>query len=128
MFYIFIPLIVLAVSVLGSLLTTGGMVWYDTLNLPAIAPPGGFIGAVWTVIFILCAIAAIWFWRKKKLARASSDARLNKWIVGLLITNAILNVGWSWVFFNQHLLGWAIVEMVVLNLSNLALMILFWKK
>jgi len=135
MFYIFIPLVVIAVSVLGGLLTSGGMAWYQTLILPTIAPAGSVIGTVWTVIFILCAVAAIWFWRKKKSVSAGggavtvkNSARLANWTVALLIVNAILNIGWSWVFFNQQLLGWAIVEMVVLNLSNLALIILFWKK
>lgn len=123
MFYFIIPLITIAVAVAGNMLTTGDMTWYQTLNLPPIAPPGSYIGLAWTVIFVLSTIAAVLFWKQKK-----KNQNTTPWIVTLLITNALLNVFWSWIFFAQHQLGWAIVEMVLLNLTNLALIIIFWKK
>lgn len=120
--YFVIPLIVLATAVSGSWITGQGLAWYGTVNLPAIAPAGSFIGGVWTVIFILSAIAALLFWNKKS---KKGNYRL---IAFLFVLNAALNVFWSSLFFGQHLLGWAIVEMIALNLVNLTLIVLLWKK
>ena len=119
--YILIPLIVLAVSVGGSLLTNSGMPWYDTLKLPSIAPPGGVIGAVWTVIFILSTISAIMLWNV-----APRGMQFNL-IFSLFAINAILNVLWSFFFFNQQMIGASIIEMCVLNLTTLALIIFGWR-
>jgi len=118
--YIIIPLIVLATSLLGSLFTNKGMEWYNTLKLPSITPPGSVIGAVWTVIFILSAISAIIVWNKAK------HDNIFWIIIAIFIVNALLNALWSYLFFYQGLLLAPIIEMIVLNLTTLALIILIW--
>ena len=120
--YIVIAAAVAAVSIIGGMLTDSGMAWYRTLNLPAFTPPGSVIGMVWTGIFIMSAIAVMLIWRARA---AYSNLPL---IIWLLVANGFLNVMWSWVFFVRHELGWAIVEMTVLNLTNLALIILSWHR
>jgi len=119
--YILIVLIVFAVSAIGGSFTGGGMEWYRTLNLPSFTPPGSVIGIVWTVIYTLGAIAASLLWRSR-----ASIPRFNL-IITLLVINAVLNTLWSLVFFTLHLLGWAIIEMTVLNLTTLALIVLTWQ-
>ena len=120
--YIVIILTVLAVSVVGGSFTGGGMEWYRTLTLPSFTPPGSVIGMVWTVIYVLSAVAAALLWRNRRtLPRFGA-------ILGLLWANAVLNTLWSFVFFTAHLMGWAIVEMVVLNLTTLAIVVLSWRR
>jgi len=104
----------------GSRITGAGMGWYRTLRLPAWTPPGAVIGTVWTVIFVLTAIAAIMV-----LRRLTSAPRKTCFVTALVL-NGFLNVGWSWVFFGQHLLGWAVFEAVLLELSVVALIVLAW--
>jgi len=122
----FVPLVViigltLLVAVSGSLLTTPQITtWYTTLNLPSWTPPGSVIGLAWTTIFILTALSAILFWNT-----APRDSRL-WWIVLLFVLNGFLNVFWSYLFFNQHLVGTAVVEMFILNASTVALIVLIW--
>jgi tryptophan-rich sensory protein len=118
--YIVIPLITIAVAGVGSWLTSMGMDWYDNLNLPAIAPAGSFIGLVWTVIFILSTISAIMFWNAPR-------GKNFKIIVGLFLSNAVLNVLWSFLFFTLHIFWWSIFEMIILNVVNLSLIILLYK-
>ena len=118
--YIAIPLVTVAVSLGGSWLTSGGMNWYHTLDLPAIAPPGSVIGLVWTIIFILATVSALIFWNRSKPGARSA-------IAALFIVNALLNICWSLIFFRLHLIGFSIIEMVALNLTTLALIILMWK-
>lgn len=118
--FIFIPLAVLAVALLGSWLTGGGMDWYKTINLPSFTPAGSVIGTVWTIIFILTAISAIIFWGK-----APRDRRF-WWVLGFFILNGLLNIFWSFLFFNRHWLGAAVWEAGVLDLSVIILIILIW--
>lgn len=118
--YISISLITFFVAAVGSRLTSAGMDWYDGLRLPAAAPDGGIIGLMWTVIFILSTVSAILFWN-------ASRKRHFMIIAGLFLLNAFLNVFWSFLFFTLHLFWWAVAEMLLLNLVNLALIILLWK-
>lgn len=118
--YIIIPIIIALVALIGNLVTSRGMVWYDTLTLPQSAPPGWFIGAVWTIIFILSTVSLLLFWNSKE--------KKSKLLIYLLILNAILNVLWSVLFFGFYLLGWAFIEMIVLNIVNILITIIFWKK
>jgi benzodiazapine receptor len=118
--YIIIPLITIAVAVIGSFLTSAGMDWYKTLKLPSIAPGGSIIGSVWTVIFILSTISAIIFWN------SAPRTNLFWWIIGLFIVNAILNVAWSYIFFYSQNIGPSIIEMIILEISVLGLCVLIW--
>jgi tryptophan-rich sensory protein len=119
--YIFIPLVTVVVSVIGSRFTASGMDgWYMSLDLPAIAPPGVFIGIAWTVIFILTTIAALLVWRHHE----PSGRFYAIW--SLFLINAGLNVFWSFLFFNQQLIGPAVVEAAVLGLSVVGLIVLIW--
>lgn len=120
--YILIPLFILAISYFGGTVTSQNMSWYKTLALPSIAPPGSFIGLVWSVIYILAAISAILFWNNKDVQEHQKTV---KFLFGL---NGLLNLAWSYIFFGQGLLGWAIVEMTILNLTTLSLIVLMWKK
>lgn len=120
--YILIPLVVVLVSVVGSYFTSSGMDWYNTLKLPSFTPPGSFIGMVWTIIFILSAIATLLIWNK-----TVHDKKF-KIIIIVLILNAVLNVLWSWLFFYQGLIFVAIIEMIILEISTLLIIILNWRK
>lgn len=117
--YIILPLATVAVATIGGYLTASGLDWYYGLELPALAPGGGFIGTVWTVIYILTTLSALIFWNAPR--RQHFDA-----IVVLFAANAIFNALWSLVFFVSHDFIAAMVEMTILNLINLALIRLLW--
>lgn len=121
--YIVIPLVTFLTALSGSLLTSRGMRWYKTIKLPSWTPAGSVIGAVWTALFILAAICALIVWNS---SLRSEQATRFTWILAIFIINAILNVGWSWLFFNQHWLAAAAAEAAALGLSILALVILIW--
>lgn len=109
--YFVIPLIVFLVAWLGGMITSAGMDWYETINLPDFTPSGYVIGTVWTIIFILAAISALIVWNRFPRGR-----RFN-WIIGVFLVNAFLNVFWSYLFFGEHLLGLAIWEAGILAFS-----------
>jgi tryptophan-rich sensory protein len=118
--YFIIPLLTLFVAIFGSSLTSRGMHWYKTIKLPTWTPGGNIIGAVWTLIFILSAISALIIWNNHA---TSPNFKL---IIILFLLNAGLNLFWSYLFFTAHLINWSILEMIILELSVIALLILSW--
>ncbi len=118
--YIIIPLITLLTATLGGNVTTKGMEWYKTINLPPWTPPGSLIGIVWSIIFILATISAITFWNK--------SPRNSRFLIIILIflINAVLNFGWSYLFFGLHKLNLAILESALLGASVFVLIFLIW--
>lgn len=118
--YIIIPLVTLLTAVLGGNITAKGMEWYKTINLPSWTPSGSFIGMVWTTIFILATISAIIFWNK--------SPKNNRFLITILVflLNAVLNFGWSYLFFGFHKLNLAILESAFLGISVFALIFLIW--
>ncbi len=119
--YIIIPLITVIVASLGSFFTAQGMEWYKTIATPGWTPSGGVISAVWTTIFILSTISVLIFWNKGK------GDKYFRLIISLFITNAFLNVFWSYLFFANSLIGFAVWEAGLLGLSVLILIVLNWR-
>ncbi|MGD0902391.1 MAG: TspO/MBR family protein [Terracidiphilus sp.] len=97
-----------AVAGLGGRLTAAEITgWYRTLVRPGIAPPNWVFGPVWTLLYALMAIAAWRVW----LAAPSS---MRTWGLALFMVQLGLNLAWSWIFFRQHAIGAALVEVVLL--------------
>jgi tryptophan-rich sensory protein len=105
----------MAVAALGASATDIGP-WYQDLQKPSWNPPVWAFGPAWTIIFALTAISGIiaWLGATKKAIRQR-----------ILITfalNGLLNVLWSELFFKFHRPDWALLEVVALWLSIIAMM------
>jgi tryptophan-rich sensory protein len=114
-----IPACVVLTALIGSKFTASGMKWYEQIQKPTWTPSGRVIGTIWTVIFLLTAGSALLAWE----ATSGIDKLL---IVGLYLTNLILNLLWSYIFFREHQMSIATIEAGALCLSVLAIMIAVW--
>lgn len=114
-----IPLLTVLVAAAGSYLTFQGLDWYGQLRLPSFAPDGRNIGFIWTIIYALATLSALWFYKAPR-------QRFFHVIVILFLTNALFNVFWSFLFFVLHDFAAALVEMLILNLLNLKLIYFLW--
>lgn len=87
---------------------------YDALELPAFAPPGWLFGPMWSVLYVLIAVAGWMLWRKAGWGPATL------WWVGQLV----LNFAWSPLFFGADRYGWALVLIIALDLAVIGLIVL----
>jgi benzodiazapine receptor len=94
--------------------------FYDQLVQPAWAPPPGLFGPVWTLLYVLMAIAAWLVWRAEGLRTA-------RMALGLFLVQLALNSLWSWLFFVWNLGGMAFVEVVLLWILIVVTLVAFWR-
>lgn len=106
----------LLVAVLGATMTDLGP-WYQSLRQPEWAPPDFAFGIVWTLVFAFIAIAGVTAWHA---TRTSRDAET---LIALFAFNGFLNLLWSFLFFRMQRPDWALIEVVALWLSIVALIL-----
>ncbi len=117
--YVLIPLVTVAVAWLGGRFTASSVrTWYVHLRKPSWTPPGRVIGAVWTVLYILAAWAAIIAWN---VPAGTVWAPVRAGVYALFCLNAALNVSWSWVFFYLRRPFAAVWVCLALDLTIVAL-------
>ena len=109
-----------AVGALSGLAAGGAFVsFYDALRKPPATPPPAVFGPAWTVLYLLMGIAAWLVWREG-LNHQTALA------LGLFAAQLALNFAWSLIFFGQHRIGAALLEIAVLWLVILATIVAFW--
>ena len=81
--------------------------WYRTLIRPGFAPPNWVFAPVWSLLYLLMAVAA---WRICEAPPSS----LRVWGLALFLVQLALNLAWSWIFFHRHAIGAAGLEIVAL--------------
>lgn len=100
--------ICLAVGVVGAALTASAVRdWYPTLNKPAWTPPDWLFGPVWTLLYLMMAVAAWLVWRRA--GWPASRTPLTLFAVQLL-----LNAAWSGLFFALHSPASAFADILLL--------------
>ena len=101
---------------IGSWLMNNGPIsnWYTDLNQAPWTPPGYVFGIAWTFIMICFSI-----YLGKLFTESSSKNKL-----AIFLFQFTLNVSWNFIFFNQHLVFLALVNIVLLT----ALLFLYFFK
>lgn len=95
--------------------------FYQSLTLPSWAPPASLFGPVWSVLYLLMAIAAWLVWKERGWIGVARTA-LTLYLVQLA-TNAL----WSWAFFAWHQGGLAFAVILVMWGLVLTTLISFWR-
>lgn len=115
-------LITFAAAALGNIATSSGLgQWYQNLAKPSLTPPDWVFGPVWTVLYVMMAVAAWLVWQQKGFY----DAR---WPLVIFLLQLALNTFWSVLFFGWRSPGLAAVEIVVLWLAIAATLVSFWRR
>ena len=101
-------------AALGGTITDTGP-WYQSLRKPSWQPPDWLFGPAWTTIYAFTVAAAVIAWRRAPTRSA------REWLLGLFALNGFLNVLWSLLFFRFQRPDWALIEVVPLWLSIVAI-------
>ena len=112
----FLVLVVGGGLAIGYLTAPGD--WYAGLAKPSFNPPGWLFAPVWTVLYILVAIAG---WRTFERDRRGWAMRL--WWVQL-----VLNFAWSPTFFAAHMIGAALAIVLLMLAAILAFIAASWRQ
>lgn len=87
--------------------------WYEALVKPSFNPPNWIFGPVWTVLYVLIAIAGWRVWQRDR-----SSAAMKLWWLQLL-----LNFSWSPAFFVLKQIDVALAIIVALLIVILAFIV-----
>lgn len=117
--------IIIAAGVALFLGVAGGLLtpidgWYRALRKPSWQPPDWAFGPAWTIILGLAAWSAVVAWN----AAATPDQRRD--VIVLFAVNAVCHFLWSPLFFRLRRPDWALLEVVFLWSSLVALVIGLW--
>ena len=106
-------------AAVGAALTNASLDgWYPGLTKPTWNPPNWIFGPVWTLLFVMMAVAAWLVWRGVGWRQGAVP-------LGLYGIQLALNVLWSGVFFALQRPGMALAEMALLWLAILATLVTF---
>jgi tryptophan-rich sensory protein len=122
--YILIPALYMLIAASGRLFNAESVeLWYPTLLKPAYTPPGSFIGAMWTVIYILTALSFILYINRSRRAQESP------WpVAGAYLINGFFNAAWSYIFFSRKMIGLATADALLIWVTVLIMMVLAWPR
>ncbi|MDA9130992.1 tryptophan-rich sensory protein [Gammaproteobacteria bacterium] len=107
----FLPLLVIACSVIGSLanIFISSDTWYVDLVKSPLNPPSFVFGVVWPILYALMAFVSF----------KSADK-----IWKLFIPQLILNAAWSWMFFFMHAPLLALINISILIFLNQKILVI----
>lgn len=112
----------LGIGFLGSTFTMGSVkTWYTTINKPSFNPPNWLFAPVWTTLYILMGIASFRVWQKRK------TNEWFHWAVIIYILQLAFNLMWSYIFFELHQLGVALIEIGFLLLLIIINAFIFYR-
>lgn len=94
--------------------------WYRQLNKPDWNPPNSIFAPVWTILYFLMATAAWLIWRRYGISAALVP-------FSLFVLQLLLNAAWTWLFFGNHQIRGALIDIVVLWIVILATLLSFWR-
>ncbi|MEP6748096.1 MAG: TspO/MBR family protein [Bacteroidota bacterium] len=109
-------------GLLGGIFTAAEIQgWFLHVNKPLWNPPNWLFAPVWTTLYLLMGIAFYLVWK----AKANADTK--QWAIIIFIAQFGLNFIWSYIFFKEHLIGWAFVDIIILWIAILCTIIAFSK-
>jgi benzodiazapine receptor len=107
-------------AALGAVASVDSRDFYAALAKPAWAPPARVFGPVWSVLYLLMAVAAWLVWRTGGWSAAKGP-------LALYVAQLALNALWTWLFFRWRSGGWALLEILVLWSVLLLALVGFWR-
>jgi len=111
----------LGVSAIGGAITSTSVgTWYHTLQKPPFNPPDWVFAPVWTLLYILMAIAGWIVWK-------SPTTKARRTALTVFAAQLGLNLIWSVLFFGLQRIDLALIEITILLGAIGINALLFWR-
>lgn len=94
--------------------------WYNTLNKSPLTPPSWVFGPAWTVLYVMIGLSFFFILREGNLSSKIPQ-------ISVFVFQLTLNLMWSKLFFGMHLIKASLVDIIVLWISIILTIILFWQ-
>lgn len=107
-----------AAAATGVFVSSGG--WYASLAKPAWNPPNWLFGPIWTLLYVMMAVAAWLVWRE-------GGWKAQRRPLGLYLLQWALNALWTPLFFGLQRPGLAFAEIITLDAAVLGTLMTFWR-
>ncbi len=101
----------------GAWFRPGG--WCERLKKPSWRPPNRLFAPVWTILYVMIAVAGWLIWREAGFAGASLP-------LAIYVSQLILNAAWTPLFFGLHRPDLAFIDIVLVWVSIVATIVLFY--
>ena len=108
--FIISVLIPVGIGAISGLFTASNVkTWFVTVAKPSFNPPGWLFAPVWTTLYIMMGIAFFLVWKNETIQKS-----IKQKAIILFAIQMVLNFLWSFIFFQQHEIGWALVDIILL--------------
>ncbi len=94
--------------------------WFAGLTRPTIYPPAATFGIVWSVLYVMMALALA-------MIAAARGAAARGVAIAAFVVQLLLNLAWSPVFFGMHLMTCALYILIALDVAVLITVALFYR-
>lgn len=114
-------LLPLSVGAVAGMFTSQAVpTWYASLNRPSFNPPNWVFGPVWTSIYILLGMSFFLIWKE-------NPSKQRNFAIIVFSIQMLFNFAWSFIFFYFNMIGAALIEIILLWISIVAMIYLFYK-
>lgn len=81
--------------------------WYEGLRKPVGLPPKWVFPVVWSILYLMMAIASTLIW-------IQPDGSVRSVALFLYFGQLLANAAWSWLFFGRRQMGLALIDLITL--------------
>ena len=116
--WLFVPL---TIGLLSSVLTIDMMSAFEILNKPSLSPPAYVFPIAWSILYSLMGVGALLVYR------SNTNSIYRSYGLMFNIIQLVLNFFWSIIFFNYKNYELALIWLVMLWLTVLAMLVYYSK-
>lgn len=114
-------LLPLSVGAVAGMFTSQAVpTWYASLNRPSFSPPNWVFGPVWSTLYTILGVSFFLIWKE-------NPSKQRNLAIIVFSIQMLLNFVWSFIFFYFNMIGAALIEIILLWLSIVTMIYLFYK-
>jgi benzodiazapine receptor len=108
------------IGFVSSLCTRDNQYWYKSLTQSVLTPPNIVFPIIWPILYTGLAIVGAFLWRQLPEPKARN-------LLIFYILQLLFNWSWTPIFFGLHLIGTALLVIIIMVIITTYLILKTWK-